>query len=88
MIGAIVYSGYLATTIPNRQIHYVFIQANVSEPNIAPLTVWLNGGPGCSSLIGMVQEIGPFLVGNNYNLGEQLIRNEYSWNKVSNLLFL
>jgi carboxypeptidase C (cathepsin A) len=27
-------------------------------------------------------------VGNNYKLGDQLIKNEYSWNKAANLLFL
>jgi serine carboxypeptidase-like clade 2 len=88
MIGAVIYSGYLQTTVSGRQIHYVFVQANVTDPSKVPLAVWLNGGPGCSSLIGMVQEIGPFLVGNDYKLGDLLTKNEYSWAKVANLLFL
>jgi carboxypeptidase C (cathepsin A) len=75
MIGAVIYSGFLNTGTPDRQIHYVFVQANVSDPNAAPLNVWFNGGPGCSSLIGMIQEIGPFLVGNTYKLGDQLSKN-------------
>jgi carboxypeptidase C (cathepsin A) len=54
MINATIYSGYLNTKTPNRQIHYLFVQANVSDPSTAPLTLWLNGGPGCSSLIGMI----------------------------------
>jgi carboxypeptidase C (cathepsin A) len=55
MIGSTIYSGYLDTLEPNRKLHYVFIKANVTEPDNAPLAIWLNGGPGCSSLIGMVQ---------------------------------
>ena len=88
MIGTTLYSGYLDTATSGRRIHYVFVQANVTDPNAAPLTVWLNGGPGCSSLIGLIQEIGPYLVGNKYGLGDMLTKNPYSWDKVSNLLFL
>jgi carboxypeptidase C (cathepsin A) len=88
MIGTNIYSGYLDTATSGRRIHYVFIEANVTDPTNASLAVWLNGGPGCSSLCGMIQEIGPYLVGDSYKLGDMLTKNDYSWNKVANLLFL
>lgn len=88
MSNVTIYSGYLNANKPGRQIHYMFVQAGVEDANAAPLTLWLNGGPGCSSLIGMIQEIGPYLVGNSYKLGDLLNKNEYSWHKISNLLFL
>ena len=49
-----IYSGYLNTTLSDRQIHYVFVAAR-QEPEKAPLLIWFNGGPGCSSLDGMLQ---------------------------------
>ena len=75
MIGSTVYSGYLDTAVPGRQIHYVYVEAEVSDPLNSSLTIWLNGGLGCSSLIGMLQEIGPYLVGNDYKQGDMLIKN-------------
>jgi serine carboxypeptidase-like clade II len=84
----VIYSGYLATSKAGRQIHYVYIQSEMENPENKSLAVWLNGGPGCSSLMGMLQEIGPNIVGNSYNQGDTLKKNDHSWGKAANLLFL
>lgn len=54
------------------------------NPNEKPLTLWLNGGPGSDSMIGLFQENGPC------NISEDLQATPipYSWNRESNMLYL
>ena len=36
---------------------------NEADSGDERLILWLNGGPGCSSLFGLMKENGPFVVG-------------------------
>lgn len=78
------YSGYVAVDAARkRSLFYYFAEAEL-DPATKPLVLWLNGGPGCSSVgVGAFSENGPFRPS-----GNALVRNEYSWNKEANMLYL
>ncbi|XP_034698648.1 serine carboxypeptidase-like 31 [Vitis riparia] len=80
------YAGYVTVNEENgRALFYWFYEAT-TQPNEKPLVLWLNGGPGCSSVgYGATQEIGPFIVDTD---GHGLKFNPYSWNREANMLFL
>lgn len=77
------YSGYLNAT-SGRFLHYWFVESQ-SSPATDPVVLWLNGGPGCSSLDGFLSELGPLHVSAD---GKFLYNNPYSWNKHANVIFL
>jgi hypothetical protein len=54
-LGLKYYAGYLKTSSPLRKLHYVFIQSYKGDQNTLPVTMWMNGGPGCASKIGLLQ---------------------------------
>jgi carboxypeptidase C (cathepsin A) len=47
-----------------------------------PLVLWLNGGPGASSMLGLFAENGPYKIREDLSLEE----NPYSWNKNAHYL--
>ncbi|KAH0931635.1 hypothetical protein HID58_008752 [Brassica napus] len=71
------------------QLFYYFIKSE-KNPKEDPLLIWLTGGPGCSSITGLLFENGPvtFKV-EDYNGGTPtLLSTTYSWTKVANIIFL
>ncbi|OTB08532.1 hypothetical protein M426DRAFT_317156 [Hypoxylon sp. CI-4A] len=77
------YSGY-ADVSENESIFFWFFEARNQNASEAPLTVWINGGPGSSSMIGLFEELGPCRVDSSGHV----YSNPYSWSNVSNLLFI
>ena len=78
-----IYSGYLSTDIEQNELFFIFIPSQSNTSLTDPVLLWLNGGPFCSSLFGLLGEIGPVIAGFFTGYFE---KNEYSWNKKINLL--
>ncbi|KAF8659502.1 hypothetical protein HU200_058445 [Digitaria exilis] len=80
------YSGYITVDeLAGRALFY-WLQEVPPEAQPAPLVLWLNGGPGCSSVAyGASEELGAFRIRPD---GATLFLNEYRWNKAANILFL
>ncbi|KAF8141830.1 Alpha/Beta hydrolase protein [Boletus edulis] len=49
-----------------------------------PWGIWLNGGPGSSSLVGLFFENGPIQISNDYSL----FKNEYAWTNVADYVWI
>jgi carboxypeptidase C (cathepsin A) len=78
------YSGYLPVLGTTKNLHYIYLDSQ-SDPINDPLVVWYNGGPGCSSMLGLVQEHGPYIMDNG---GNSFHWNDYSWNREANMLYI
>jgi carboxypeptidase C (cathepsin A) len=46
------YSGYLKAD-DTKSLHYAFAES-MDAPKTDPIVIWFNGGPGCSSMLGMM----------------------------------
>ncbi|KPM39262.1 Carboxypeptidase S1 A [Neonectria ditissima] len=55
------------------------------DPENAPLAIWLNGGPGGSSLMGLLEENGPCFVEAD---SKSTRLNPWSWNNEVNMLYI
>lgn len=62
------------------QLLHLMQDGNVS----APVLLWLQGGPGASSLLGLFLENGPFLVDKDGNLQER----PWTWNSKYHMIYI
>ncbi|KAJ3306101.1 hypothetical protein HDV03_000335 [Kappamyces sp. JEL0829] len=63
---------------------YWFFPAQEPVQENPPLIVWLQGGPGSSSMIGLFYEMGPL----GFDAKGKLVRNTDTWNKKYSMLFI
>ncbi|KAJ2082039.1 hypothetical protein H4R24_001898 [Coemansia sp. RSA 988] len=78
-------SGYLDTADDKHFFYWFFEAQNKPKDKSAPLIVWLNGGPGCSSMNGALNILGPCLYSSKDN---GTVVNPYGWNENANVMFL
>ncbi|KAN0114848.1 putative carboxypeptidase Y like protein A [Hyaloscypha variabilis] len=77
------YSGYLDDEENDKHLFYWFFESR-NDPKNDPVILWLNGGPGCSSLTGLFLELGPSSIDSKLKLHD----NPYSWNANASVIFL
>lgn len=84
------WTGFLSTNSSNGgsgggngSLFYWYYESRGS-PATDPLILWVQGGPGCSSELGMLGELGPYHLLKDLTLTV----NPYSWNTRANLLFI
>ncbi|CAN8096706.1 unnamed protein product [Discula destructiva] len=77
------YSGYLDDEDNDKHLFYWFFESR-NDPKNDPVVLWLNGGPGCSSLTGLFFELGPSSIDDKVKLKY----NPSSWNSNASVIFL
>jgi len=90
------YSGYIGVgelTQVKGQLHYWLIESE-NDPANDPVVLWLNGGPGSSSLIGLLTENGQIKTGDSSfeqtteDGVPKVFYNPYGWTTKANMIFL
>ncbi|KAF3011009.1 hypothetical protein E8E13_010830 [Curvularia kusanoi] len=67
-----------------RKLFFWFFPST-AEQTPEEITIWLNGGPGCSSLSGLLTENGPF----TWEAGTLApVQNPYTWVNLTNMLWV
>lgn len=77
------YTGYL--DIEDEEKHFFFWTfESRNDPTNDPVILWLTGGPGCSSSMGLFFELGPSSIDKDI----KPVFNPYSWNNNATVIFL
>lgn len=77
------YTGYLDVEDEDKHFFYWLFESR-NDPKKDPVILWLNGGPGCSSLTGLFFELGSSSIGP----GLKPIYNPHSWNSNATVIYL
>lgn len=79
------HSGYFHVDSGVDKNYFFWLFESRATPTNDPLIMWLNGGPGCSSELGLLTENGPCTVNAE---GTDTIPNPYSWNNNANVMWV
>jgi len=83
------YSGFLTVDPDNSGNMFFWFFPAENEPSTAPVVIWLQGGPGGSSMFGLLKLHGPILTTVDENdVLTGVAENPSSWNKKHNMLYI
>uniref|UniRef100_A0A8C6S746 Probable serine carboxypeptidase CPVL n=2 Tax=Nannospalax galili TaxID=1026970 RepID=A0A8C6S746_NANGA len=78
------YSGYLTVNKSyNSNLFFWFFPARIQREN-APVVLWLQGGPGGSSMFGLFVEHGPYVIEKNMTVRTR----EFPWTATLSMLYI
>ncbi|KAF8510885.1 serine carboxypeptidase [Hysterangium stoloniferum] len=75
------YTGYL--DVQARHLFFYFFESR-NDPKKDDVILWTNGGPGCSSSLGLLMELGPCRIKSE----NSTVYNPYAWNSKANIIFI
>ena len=78
------YAGHMEITPEHHGNMFFWLYQNRHIGDRQRTVIWLNGGPGCSSMDGALMEVGPYRV----NEDQTLRLNNGSWDEFANVLFV
>ncbi|KAI8799095.1 venom serine carboxypeptidase [Biomphalaria glabrata] len=79
------YSGYITVDQHyDSNLFFWFFPASEILPEDSPLLIYLNGGPGNSSMIGLFEEVGPLFVNEDGHVTERPVH----WTKTFSVVFI
>jgi len=82
------YAGFLTVdAVNNGNMFFWFFPAE-ENPETAPVVIWLQGGPGGSSMFGLLKLHGPILSGTDDDGTFGVSDNPYSWHKKHNMIYI
>jgi vitellogenic carboxypeptidase-like protein len=79
------HSGFITIDELTNSNTFFWLSKSLDGNPDAPLLLWLQGGPGASSLFGLFTEIGPFNIDSEMQAQP---RGKHSWNNHYHLLFI
>ncbi|KAF9464276.1 peptidase S10 serine carboxypeptidase [Collybia nuda] len=82
-----VYTGYLDVDAGAKHLFFYFFESR-RDPAKDDVMMWINGGPGCSSAMGLLMELGPCSIDMKNESTNGTLWNPYSWNEEANVFFL
>ncbi|KAF8650965.1 hypothetical protein AX16_005001 [Volvariella volvacea WC 439] len=82
-----VFTGYLDIDGGAKHLFFYFFESRRSPEN-DDVIMWINGGPGCSSSMGLLMELGPCNIDTQGISPNGTLWNPHSWNNEANIFFL
>lgn len=79
------YSGYITVNPQYNSNLFFWFVPSLSDPDNAPVIVWMQGGPGTTSMLGFFAENGPYILSPD---GEEIRYREINWATRYSMLYV